>query len=62
MTDTRQDKVRKLIESRANAETEFQRLQEKVQDAVENKDRRVRVERLVTSCDEAMMKLFAKHG
>ena len=36
-------------------------MQEKVQDAVENKDRRVRVESLVTSCDEAMTKLFAKH-
>ena len=35
MTDTRQDKVRKLFESRAKAETELQRLQEKVQDAVE---------------------------
>ena len=54
MTDTRQDKVEKLFESRAKAETELQRLQEKVQDAVENKDRRVRVERLVTSCDEAV--------
>ena len=61
MTDTRKDKVRKLFESRAKAETELQRLQEKVQDAVENKDRRVRVERLVTSGDEAMTKLFAKH-
>ena len=61
MTDTRQDKVRKLFESRAKAETELQRFQEKVQDAVQNKDRRVRVERLVTSCDEAMTKLFAKH-
>ena len=53
-----QEKVRKLFESRAKAETELQRLQEKVQDAVENKDRRVRIERLVTSCDEAMTKLF----
>ena len=61
MTDTRQDKVRKLFEIRAKAESELQRLQEKVQDAVENKDRRVRVGRLVTSCDEAMTKLFAKH-
>ena len=61
MTDTRQDKVRKLFESRAKAETELQRLLEKVQDAVENKDRRIRVERLVTFCDEAMTKLFAKH-
>ena len=61
MTDARQDKVKKLFESRAKAETELQRLQEKVQDAVENKNRRVRIERLVTSCDEAMTKLFAKH-
>ena len=61
MTDARQDKVKKLFESRAKAETELQRLQENVQDAVENKDRRVRIERLVTSCDEAMTKLFAKH-
>ena len=61
MTDTRQDKVRKLFECRGKAETELQRLQEKAKDAVENKDRRVRVERLVTCCDEAMTKLFAKH-
>ena len=61
MTDTKQDKVRKLFESRDKVESELQRLQKKVQDAVENKDRRVRVERLVTSCDEAMTKLFAKH-
>ena len=61
MTDAKQDKVRKLHENRAKAETELQKLQEKVQDAVENKDRRVRVERLVISCDEAMTKLFAKH-
>ena len=61
MTYARPDKVRKLFESRAKAETELQRLQAKVQDAVENKDRRVRIERLLTSCDEAMTKLFAKH-
>ena len=61
MTNARPDKVRKLFESRAKAETELQRLQAKVQDAVENKDRRVRIESLVTSCDEAMTKLFAKH-
>ena len=56
-----QEKLRKLLESQSQAETELSRLQEKVQDAVEDKDRRVRIERLVTSCDEAMTKLFAKH-
>ena len=43
------------------ADTELRRIQQKVDDAVENKDRRVRVERLVSSCDEAMTKLFSKH-
>ena len=61
MANPIQEKVRKLFESRAKAETKLQRLQGKVQDAVENKDRCVRIERLVTSCDEAMTKLFAKH-
>ena len=61
MTDARPDKVRKLFESRSKAETELQKLQEKVQDAVENKDRRARTEKLLTSCHEEMTKLFAKH-
>ena len=61
MADPMQEKVQKLFESRFKAETELQRIQQKVDDAVENKDRRVRVERLVSSCDEAMTKLFSKH-
>ena len=61
MTDTRQDKIRKFFESRAKAEIELQRLQEKVLGVMENNDRRVRVERQITSCDEAMTNLFAKH-
>ena len=44
MTDARPHKIRKLFESRAKAETVLQRLQEKVQDVVENKSIRVRVE------------------
>ena len=56
-----QEKVRKLFESRSKAEDELRRIQQKIDDAVENKDRRVRVERLVSSCDEAMTKLFSKH-
>ena len=51
----------KHFKSRSKAVTELQRLQAKVQDAVENKDGRLRVERLATSCDEAMTKMFAKH-
>ena len=53
MTDTRQDKVRNLFESRAKAEIELQRLQEKVLGVMENNDRRVRVERQITSCDKS---------
>ena len=60
MADAKQDKVKKLFESRAKAETELKLLEEKVQDAVGNKDRRVCVERFGTSCDEAMTKLFVK--
>ena len=60
MPITRHDKVGKLFESRAKAETELERLQEKVRDAVEKKNRRVPVERFVTSCDEAITKMFAK--
>ena len=44
MTDTKQNKYKKLFESRAKAETELQRLQAMVQDAVENTWRRVRAE------------------
>ena len=61
MADSMQEKVRKLFECRSKAEAELRRIQQKVDDAVENKDRRVRVERLVSSCDEAMTKLFSKH-
>ena len=59
MADTRQDKVTKVSESRCSGETELQRLEAKVQYTVENKDRCIRVEKLVTSCDEAITKRFA---
>ena len=61
MADPMQEKVQKLFESRSKAETELRRIQKKLDDAVENKDRHVRVERLVRSCDAAMTKLFSKH-
>ena len=61
MADPMREKVRKLFESRSKAEAELRRIQQKVDDAVENKDRRVRVERLVSSCDEAMTNMFSKH-
>ena len=61
MAEPMQEKVRKLFESRSKAETELRRAQQKVQDAVEDGERRVRVERLVSSCEEAMTTLLSKH-
>ena len=55
-----QEKIRKLFESRSKAETE-RRTQQKVQDAVEDRERRVRVERLVSSCEEAKTTWLSKH-
>ena len=52
MANPVQEKVQKLFDSRAKAETDLNKCQ---------KDRRVRVERLVTSCEEAMIKAFAKN-
>ena len=58
MSDPLLEKVQKLYDSRANAEADLNRYQEDVTEAVNNADRRVRVERLVTSCEEAMTRSF----
>ena len=55
------EKVQKLYDSRTRAETELKKVQQKIVDAVDNAERRVRVERLVTSCEEAMTKAFSRH-
>ena len=55
-----QEKIRELFESRSKAETE-RRTQQKVQDAVEDRERRVRVERFVSSCEEAKTTWLSKH-
>ena len=61
MTDRMQDKVTKLHDSRATAETELNKIQQKLIDAIGNAERRVRIDRLVTSCEEAITKAFAKN-
>ena len=61
MSDPVHEKVQKLYDSRAKAEADLNRYQKDVTEAVNNADRRVRVERLVTSCEEAMTKAFAKN-
>ena len=61
MSDPIHEKVQKLYDSCAKAEAFLNRYQKDVTAAVNNADRRVRVERLVTSCEEAMTKAFAKN-
>ena len=61
MADRMQEKVAKLHDSRAKAEAELNKIQQKLNDAVGNAERRVRVDRLITSCEEAMTKAFAKN-
>ena len=61
MTDPMLEKVQKLHESRLKIETELKKFQKDIIDAVNNSERRVRVERLVTYCNETMTKAFAKN-
>ena len=61
MAEPTSEKVRKLFEGRTKAETELKKIQNEIVDAINNSERRVRVERLVRSCEEAMTKAFAKN-
>ena len=56
-----QKKVSKLQDNRAKAEVELNKIQQQLNDAIGNAERRVRVDRLVSSCEEAMTKAFAKN-
>ena len=53
-----QKKVSKLHDSRAKAEAELNKIQQKLNDVIGNAERRLRVDRLVTPCEEAMTKAF----
>ena len=61
MANPVQEKVQKLFDSRAKAKTVLNKYQKGVTEAVNNADKRVCVEQLVTSCEEAMIKAFAKN-
>ena len=61
MTDPMLEKVQKLHDSRLKIETELKKFQKDIIDAVNNSERRVRVERLVTNCNEAITKAVAKN-
>ena len=61
MADPVPEKIQKLFDNRLEAGTELEKNQYEIIDAVNNSDRRVRVERLVTYCDEFMSKAFSKN-
>ena len=61
MADSVAEKIQKLFDGRLKTETELKKVQNEIVDAVNNSKRRVRVERLVTSCDELMSKAFSKN-
>ena len=61
MANRKQEKVSKLHDSRDKAEAEPNKIQQKLNDAIGIGERCVRVDRLVTSFDEAMTKTFAKN-
>ena len=56
-----QTKFSKLRSSRAKVEVELNRIQQKLNDASGKAERRARVDRLVTLCEEAVTKAFAKN-
>ena len=55
-----QKKVSKLHDSRAKAKAVLNKIQQKLNDAIGNAERHVRVDRLVTSCEDAKTNTFAK--
>ena len=61
MADRMQEKVAKLHDSRGKVEAELNKIQQKLNDAIGNAERRVRIDRLVSSYEEAMTKAFAKN-
>ena len=61
MTDSQQENVQKLHETRLKAQTELNTLQQKILDSITNGDRKVRVERLVKETEDAMTKAFNRN-
>ena len=56
-----QKKVSRLHGGRAKAEAELNKIQQKLNGAIGNAEGRVQVDRVVTSCEEAMTEAFAKN-
>ena len=61
MSDPVHEKVQTLFDSHTKAEAHLNKYQKEATEAVNIADRRVSVERLVTSCEEAMTKGFCKN-
>ena len=61
MTDQMPEKVQTLFDSRLKIKTELKYFQNDIIDAVNNSERRVCVERLVTFCNKAITKTCAKN-
>ena len=59
--DSRSQKVKKIYESCAKVESELKRYQQQLAEAVDSTEKKVRVEHLVKSCEEAMTKAIGKH-
>ena len=60
MADARQKKASKLQNMRAQADADFDKILQKLNVAVGNAKRRVRVALLVTSCEEGITEAVAK--
>ena len=54
------NKVSKQHDSRANDKALLKNVRQKLNDAIENAERGVRVDRFVTSCEKAMTKAFLR--
>ena len=61
MPDPVNEKVQRLFDSPAKAKTDQNKFQKDVTEAVNNAERRVCNEQLVTNCEEAMTKAFSKN-
>ena len=55
-------RLSKLVESRKKAALEIKRIHQQIDDAVQIGNRRVRVKRLVTNCEDAMTKAIKRHN
>ena len=61
VSDQDHGRLSKPLEKREKSESEVERIHQQIVEAVRNGNRRARVERLVTSCEDAMKKAIKTH-